>query len=111
MPRGEKSAYTDKQKRQAEHIEEGYEERGLSEREAERRQRDRQAREVGEGKRDGHAREGGAEHQRHLDGDTASARASVFDPMRAMTSDGGPTKTMPARSSASANAARSERKP
>jgi plasmid stabilization system protein ParE len=37
MPRGDKSAYTDKQKRQAEHIEEGYEERGLSEDEAERR--------------------------------------------------------------------------
>jgi plasmid stabilization system protein ParE len=37
MPRGEKSAYTDKQKRQAEHIEEGYKERGASEGEAERR--------------------------------------------------------------------------
>ena len=37
MPRGEKSAYTDKQKRKAEHIEESYESRGLSEREAERR--------------------------------------------------------------------------
>ena len=37
MPRGDKSAYTDKQKRQAEHIEEGYEERGISEEEAERR--------------------------------------------------------------------------
>jgi len=37
MPRGEKSAYTDKQKRQAEHIEEGYENRGVSEKEAERR--------------------------------------------------------------------------
>ena len=37
MPRGDKSAYTDKQKRQAEHIEEGYEKRGLSEDEAERR--------------------------------------------------------------------------
>ncbi len=37
MPRGDKSAYTDKQKRQAEHIEEGYEDRGLSEEEAERR--------------------------------------------------------------------------
>jgi plasmid stabilization system protein ParE len=37
MPRGDKSSYTDKQKRQAEHIEEGYEERGLSEDEAERR--------------------------------------------------------------------------
>jgi plasmid stabilization system protein ParE len=37
MPRGEKSKYTDKQKRQAEHIEEGYEARGVSEEEAERR--------------------------------------------------------------------------
>lgn len=34
MPRGDKSKYTDKQKRQAEHIEEGYEERGISEKEA-----------------------------------------------------------------------------
>lgn len=37
MSRGDKSAYTDKQKRQAEHIEEGYEHRGVSEDEAERR--------------------------------------------------------------------------
>ena len=37
MPRGDKDKYTDKQKRQAEHIEEGYKERGVSEDEAERR--------------------------------------------------------------------------
>lgn len=37
MPRGDKDAYTDKQKRQAEHIEEGYEDRGVSKDEAERR--------------------------------------------------------------------------
>lgn len=37
MARGDKSAYTSKQKRQAEHIEEGYEERGIGEQEAERR--------------------------------------------------------------------------
>src|SRR4051812_49962745 len=37
MPRGDKSAYTDKQKRQAEHIEEGYEGRGVGKNEAERR--------------------------------------------------------------------------
>lgn len=37
MPRGDKSAYTDKQKRKAEHIEEGYEDRGVSKDEAERR--------------------------------------------------------------------------
>lgn len=34
MPRGDKSAYTDKQKRMAEHIEEGYAKRGVSEKEA-----------------------------------------------------------------------------
>ena len=37
MPRGDKSSYTDKQKRQAEHIEEGYESRGVESKEAERR--------------------------------------------------------------------------
>jgi hypothetical protein len=37
MPRGDKGAYTDKQKRQAEHIEEGYEDRGVSKDEAEKR--------------------------------------------------------------------------
>jgi hypothetical protein len=30
MPRGDKSSYTDKQKRMAAHIEESYEERGLN---------------------------------------------------------------------------------
>lgn len=37
MPRGDKSKYTDKQKRQAQHIEEGYEEQGVSKDEAEAR--------------------------------------------------------------------------
>jgi hypothetical protein len=37
MPRGDKSSYTSKQKRKAEHIEEGYEKRGTSKKEAERR--------------------------------------------------------------------------
>lgn len=37
MARGDKSKYTDKQKRQAEHIEEGYEKRGISDEEAEKR--------------------------------------------------------------------------
>ena len=37
MPRGSKEKYTDKQKRQAEHIEEGYKDRGVGEDEAERR--------------------------------------------------------------------------
>ena len=37
MPRGDKSKYSEKQKRQAEHIEEGYEKRGTPKREAQRR--------------------------------------------------------------------------
>lgn len=37
MPRGDKSSYTDKQKRQAEHIEEGYEKRGTPKGKAEAR--------------------------------------------------------------------------
>ena len=37
MPRGDKGAYSDKQKRQAEHIEEGYEKKGVGKKEAEER--------------------------------------------------------------------------
>jgi hypothetical protein len=37
MPRGDKSSYTSKQKRQAEHIEEGYERQGVSKKTAEKR--------------------------------------------------------------------------
>ncbi len=37
MPRGDKSSYTDKQKRQAKHIEDGYEKRGTPADEAARR--------------------------------------------------------------------------
>ncbi len=37
MPRGDKDKYTDKQKRQAEHIEDSYEKQGVSEDEAEKR--------------------------------------------------------------------------
>jgi len=37
MPRGDKSSYTNKQKRQAEHIEEGYKKRGVSSKTAAKR--------------------------------------------------------------------------
>ena len=39
MPGGDKSKYTDKQERKADHIAESYEERGVPEKEAERRAR------------------------------------------------------------------------
>ncbi len=56
MPRGDKGAYTDKQKRQAEHIEESYEERGASKSEAERRAWATVNKESGGGKKSGSGR-------------------------------------------------------
>jgi len=56
MPRGDKSAYTDKQKRQAEHIEEGYEDRGTPKAEAERRAWATVNKETGGGKKSGSGR-------------------------------------------------------
>jgi plasmid stabilization system protein ParE len=56
MPRGDKSAYTDKQKRQAEHIEEGYEDRGVSKKTAEARAWATVNKESGGGKKSGSGR-------------------------------------------------------
>jgi len=56
MPRGDKSSYTDKQKRKAEHIEEGYEDRGVSKKEAERRAWATVNKESGGGKKSGSGR-------------------------------------------------------
>jgi plasmid stabilization system protein ParE len=56
MPRGDKDKYTDKQKRQAEHIEEGYEKRGVSTDEAERRAWATVNKESGGGKKSGSGR-------------------------------------------------------
>jgi plasmid stabilization system protein ParE len=56
MPRGDKSAYTSKQKRQAEHIEKGYEERGLSKKEAQKRAWATVNKQDGGGKRSGSGR-------------------------------------------------------
>ena len=56
MPRGSKDKYTDKQKRKAEHIEEGYEQRGISSREAERRAWATVNKETGGGNKSGSGR-------------------------------------------------------
>lgn len=56
MPRGDKGSYTDKQKRQAEHIEDSYEERGTSKKEAERRAWATVNKESGGGKKSGSGR-------------------------------------------------------
>jgi plasmid stabilization system protein ParE len=56
MPRGDKSKYTDKQKRQAQHIEEGYENRGVPEEESGRRAWATVNKETGGGKKAGSGR-------------------------------------------------------
>jgi plasmid stabilization system protein ParE len=56
MPRGDKSAYTDKQKRQAEHIAEGYEKRGVSAKTAKARAWATVNKETGGGKKSGSGR-------------------------------------------------------
>jgi hypothetical protein len=56
MPRGDKSSYTDKQKRKAQHIEEGYENRGVPTKEAERRAWATVNKETGGGKKSGSGR-------------------------------------------------------
>ncbi|MCI0421167.1 MAG: plasmid stabilization protein [Acidobacteria bacterium] len=55
-PRGDKSEYSDKQKRQAEHIEQGYEERAVPEQEAEKRAWATVNKMTGGGKRSGSGR-------------------------------------------------------
>jgi len=56
MPRGDKSKYTNKQERKADHIAEGYESRGISEKEAERRAWATVNKESGGGKKSGSGR-------------------------------------------------------
>jgi plasmid stabilization system protein ParE len=56
MPRGDKSSYSKKQKRKARHIEKGYEKRGVSDDEAERRAWATVNKESGGGKKSGSGR-------------------------------------------------------
>ena len=56
MPRGDKSSYSNKQKRQAEHIEDSYESRGVPKKESERRAWATVNAETGGGKKSGSGR-------------------------------------------------------
>jgi plasmid stabilization system protein ParE len=56
MPRGDKGAYTSKQKRKAEHIADGYEDRGVSKKEAKSRAWATVNKESGGGKKSGSGR-------------------------------------------------------
>lgn len=55
-PQGDKSSYTNKQKRQAEHIEEGYKKKGVSSKEAESRAWATVNKQTGGGKKSGSGR-------------------------------------------------------
>lgn len=80
MPRGDKSSYTDKQKRQAEHIEESYENRGVSEEEAERRAWATVNKETGGGKKSGSGRGHPVNHEPSHKGEKKAARLPRIAP-------------------------------
>jgi len=83
MSRGDKSSYTDKQKRKAEHIEEGYEKRGVSEKEAERRAWATVNKESGGGKKSGSGRGKKESHASSRKGGRIGGRAAASRPAAA----------------------------
>jgi hypothetical protein len=97
MPRGDKSSYSDKQKRMAEHIEEGYEKRGTSKDEAERRAWATVNKETHGGKKSGSGR---------------GSQKTIPPPVRAAISVGKPTANRPAsaRSASAKKAARTRKR-
>src|SRR5437764_698412 len=80
MPRGDKSSYTDKQKRMAEHIEEGYEKRGVAEDEAERRAWATVNKETHGGKKSGSGRGKSEDHSPARKGGRLGGEASASRP-------------------------------
>src|ERR1700722_19511718 len=83
MPRGDKSSYTNKQKRQAEHIEEGYEHRGVSGKEAERRAWATVNKETHGGKKSGSGRGKAEDHSPSRRGGRRGGRAAPSRPAAA----------------------------
>jgi plasmid stabilization system protein ParE len=82
MPRGDKSSYTGKQERKAEHIEEGYEKRGVPAGEAERRAWATVNKESGGGKKSGSGRGQPENHASsrkggHIGGAASSSRSAA----------------------------------
>jgi plasmid stabilization system protein ParE len=84
MPQGDKSKYTDKQERKADHIAEGYEAEGVSEKEAERRAWATVNKDDGGGKKEGGSGRGKstghpAAHKGGKAGGEASAHRNAAD--------------------------------
>jgi plasmid stabilization system protein ParE len=80
MPRGDKSKYTDKQERKADHIAESYEERGVSEKEAERRAWATLNKDDGGGKKSGSGRGAHTGHPAAHKGGEKGGAASATRP-------------------------------
>jgi hypothetical protein len=83
MPRGDKSSYTGKQKRKAQHIEEGYEKRGVGKGEAERRAWATVNKESGGGKKTGSGRGKKETHVSSKRGGKIGGRSSAARPAAA----------------------------
>lgn len=79
MPRGDKSSYTGKQKRKAEHIEDGYEDRGIPKDEAERRAWATVNKESGGGKKSGSGR---GKTESHASSRKGGVTAELARPMK-----------------------------
>jgi plasmid stabilization system protein ParE len=121
MARGDKSAYTDKQKRQAQHIEEGYENRGVPESEAESRAWATVNKSSGGGKKSGSgrgratnkgpAKKGGKKGGAASGSRTASAKsASAKKAAKTRASKGGAKKGSAKKSSSKSGARKSSAK-
>jgi plasmid stabilization system protein ParE len=79
MPRGDKSNYTDKQERKADHIAESYESKGVSEKEAERRAWATVNKDDGGGKKSGSGRGAHIGHPAARKGGKKRAAASATE--------------------------------
>lgn len=79
MPQGDKSRYTDKQKRKAQHIEQSYEDRGVSHKEAQARAWATVNKDSGGGNKSGSGRGKPDSHASARKGGAASTRRSAAD--------------------------------
>jgi len=83
MPRGDKSKYTDKQERKADHIADSYEDRGVPEKEAERRAWATVNKDDGGGKKSGSGRGVETGHPAAHEGGRKGGAASANRPAAA----------------------------
>jgi plasmid stabilization system protein ParE len=87
MPRGDKSKYTDKQERKADHIAESYEKRGTSEKEAERRAWATVNKDDGGGKKSGSGRGAHTGHPAAHKGSADRSLPAALHPFTSLHSD------------------------